>query len=208
MPNCDQCGKLDLKSLKFCVQCGNLMGITPAARGLGAAFRGSSMSVRNKDFPRLLSIIADDEVPEFVMPAGWLSYLIGSDRRLIFAQRFFFGYQVKAFTYSSLQSYDISRWLGRLTLNSYGASHYIPLRWSLRWSNVDALSTYLVTKISPTPLPASTSQASGVADELLKFSELLDKGVITQEEFAAQKAGLKVASQNSIRRSKIYKYTN
>ena len=43
---------------------------------------------------------------------------------------------------------------------------------------------------APTPPPAPVPAPTSVADELLKFSELLEKGVISQEEFDAQKAKL------------------
>ena len=43
---------------------------------------------------------------------------------------------------------------------------------------------------TPLPAPAPTPAPASVADELLKFSELLEKGVISQEEFDAQKAKL------------------
>ena len=38
--------------------------------------------------------------------------------------------------------------------------------------------------------PTATGQVSSVADEILKFKDLLDKGVITPEEFAAKKSQL------------------
>lgn len=42
----------------------------------------------------------------------------------------------------------------------------------------------------PPSAPASTAASSSVADELLKLKQLLDAGVLTDEEFASQKARL------------------
>lgn len=46
------------------------------------------------------------------------------------------------------------------------------------------------SQASGTPAPSPAPAPASVADELLKFSELLEKGIISQAEFDAQKAKL------------------
>ena len=37
---------------------------------------------------------------------------------------------------------------------------------------------------------AQTSSVKSVADEIIKYKQLLDEGIITEEEFSAKKTGL------------------
>ncbi len=37
---------------------------------------------------------------------------------------------------------------------------------------------------------AQTSSVESVADEIIKYKQLLDEGIITEEEFSAKKTGL------------------
>lgn len=117
-------------------------------------------------------------------------FLVATDRRVILVNESF----VKDFNYAMITSIKANRGVrfGRITIYIAGSKEEIryvpneqaPLFAGAVWSKVEELKKQSQAPSPPTPAPAS------VADELLKFSELLEKGLISQEEFDAQKAKL------------------
>ncbi len=157
---------------------------------------------------RLLSLLDDDpsilkegEVPLQVTTGTYnrgsalfeknvSGLLVATDRRIILVNESF----AKDFDYAIITSIKANRGVrfGRITIYIAGSKEEIryvpneqaPLFAGAVWSKVEELKKQSQAPSPPAPAPAS------VADELLKFSELLEKGLISQQEFDAQKAKL------------------
>ena len=122
--------------------------------------------------------------------------LVATDRRVILMKENF----VKDFNYAMITSIKANRGVrfGRITIYIAGSKEEIryvpneqaPLFAGAIWNKVEELKKQSQAPSPPPPAPAPALAPTSVADELLKFSELLEKGLISQEEFDAQKAKL------------------
>ena len=163
---------------------------------------------------RLLSLLDDDssilkegEVPLQVTTGTYnrgsalfeknvSGILVATDRRIILVNESF----AKDFDYAIITSIKANRGVrfGRITIYIAGSKEEIrdvpneqaPLFTGSVWNKVEELKKQSQAPSPPPPAPTPAPAPTSVADELLKFSELLEKGLISQEEFDAQKAKL------------------
>ncbi len=146
----------------------------------------------------LPNILEDSELPEKMTSAKfdeWAGVLVATPSRLIFVElegkhRF----KAKTFSYPTITSVESSPGMlfGKITIESYGTKEIFD------WINNGAIKEfeeYIRAKISapvvvtPAHLPPASIHIS-VADELEKLSDLVDKGILTPEEFETQKRKL------------------
>ena len=153
------------------------------------------------EFRALPSILVDGELPEMVVSGRYNSsngILVATDRRLLFVDKGFLGsLQVEDFPYSTIQSVHSSSGaiFGSITIKSAGSTGLIenvPKHLAndignfVRTKSMDANAT---TATVTTEKPSASDQV-GLADELLKLSQLRDAGILSDEEFRAQKSKL------------------
>lgn len=154
------------------------------------------------EMKKLRDILWDNELPEKVITGryeGKWGVLVATDRRVIFIDKGLFSLTIEDFSYDRITSIESSTGVihGSLTIYTSGnkekfdtvpndelsafADH---LRGKVRnLAGQNAASASTATPIAPTP-------NLSVAEELEKMASLLEKGILTQEEFDAQKAKL------------------
>jgi len=95
--------------------------------------------------------------------------------------------------YSDLMTVYKKSMLGTFIIQAKGNNTKLEIRWTDIHSNIkDEFYRFLNDKIhndSTTP-PVIAQNTSSTADELLKYSELKNQGIITEEEFQAKKKQL------------------
>ena len=171
--------------------------ITEALQASG----GDRTAFAGWEFQALQSILVDGELPEMVV-SGWYNssngILVATDRRLLFVDKGFLGsLQVEDFPYSTIQSVHSSSGavLGSITIKSTGSTgliENIPKHLANDIGNFvrkKSMDTNATTAPVSTEKPTTSGQV-GLADELLKLSQLRDAGILTDEEFQAQKSKL------------------
>lgn len=122
-----------------------------------------------------------------------------TDRRVIIYSKRLSGYDVQDYSFSRLAGVDDHRGLmsGQLNLRASGGSADI---WQVYRPDVTRVAQLIRDRIALVRPPAGQTApessellrdgGGSVADELGRFARLRDEGVITDEEFAAQKAKL------------------
>ena len=153
-----------------------------------------------REIKELPSILWEDEVPERVITGTYNNgngILVATDRRLMFVDKGVFSFKMEDFAYDKITSIESKTGMmfGGITIYASGNKEEI--------ANVDKESTrsfadYLRAKISRPNAQSSVQQSSvetptatvSVADELEKLAGLLERGILTQEEFSEQKSKL------------------
>ena len=122
-----------------------------------------------------------------------------TDRRVIIFSKRISGYDVQDYAFSRLAGVDDHRGVmsGQLNLRASGGSADI---WQVYRPDVERIAQVIRDRIASVRQPAAQTAlvssappqdgGGSVADELGRFARLRDEGVITEEEFSAQKAKL------------------
>ena len=173
-----------------------------------------------REVAELPSVLWEDELPEMAVAGTYHmqnGMLVATDRRMLFAtktgywaldvdkEKFYspsqrkiylaegiFSIKVEDFGYdriSSVESKTGMMW-GEIKVYTAGNSETFK---NIGKEEVRAFADFIRYKTNKAPDPSPGLPAPGgvaTADELMKFAELLEKGIITQAEFDAQKARL------------------
>ena len=151
-----------------------------------------------KELPRILW---EDELPEAVVSGRYHDgngLLVATDRRLIFVDKGLVGLTVEDFYFEDISSIEshIGWMMGNVNIYARGNKENIE---DVPKDMIRPFSDFLRNRLAlakqlKDPLPASheqpTSSSVSVADELIKFTELLKDGILTEEEFNVQKRRL------------------
>ena len=151
------------------------------------------------EIKHLPSILWEDEVPLQII-GGWYnggnSLLVATDRRVILIDKGVITLKVEDFHYANITSVESRKGFGLGEIIIYVAGNREEIT-QVPNNRVLVVADFIRNKVHelktpslPPPAPAPAPAPASVADELLKFSELLEKGLISQEEFDAQKAKL------------------
>lgn len=181
------------------------LGSVPAAlkmASIQAALRrldGIEKFGNRGEIKHLPSILWEDEFP-LQITSGWYnggnSLLVATDRRVILIDKGVITLKVEDFHYANITSVESRKGfgLGEMTIFVAGNKEQIT---QVPNDQVLVVADFIRNKVhelkTPSPPPPALAPApapTSVVDELLKFSELLEKGLISQEEFDAQKAKL------------------
>ena len=172
------------------------------ADAINAALRrinGFDKWLSRKEIKELPSILWEDEVPEMLITGMYNSgtgILVATDRRLVFVDKGMFSLKIEDFAYDRITSIESSTGMmfGGITIYASGNKEEIK---QVPKEITRPFSDWLRAKLSE-PKPAQSSNAGAatantpvsVADELDKLAGLRDRGIITNDEFDAQKSKL------------------
>ena len=153
----------------------------------------------------LPDILEDGELPLAITSGSYegtnsrsasIGVLVATDRRAVFVDKGMLGsLTVEDFPYSAIQSVEASTGmaLGSIVIKSAGGSEKIS---GINKGSTHELANLIRSKAREFQATSAMATATAVAppvstaDELLKLAQLRDAGVLTDEEFAAQKAKL------------------
>ena len=123
--------------------------------------------------------------------------VVATSKRVIFADKGVFGSsEAMVISYESIESVTYSTGMFRagIQIKGKGASSYriedigskeaVPMFVANVQAHIEALAN------APTPSPAAAAAAPSLADELERLAALMDRGILTEDEFAAKKKQL------------------
>lgn len=118
--------------------------------------------------------------------------LLVTDRRVIFYSKKIGGYEMSDHTYGLLTSLDYKKGIvsGNINLNASGDHYHISM---VPKDDVERVAQCIRSQmgaVTAHPASASASAAPDLADQLTRLAALRDQGILTEDEFAAQKAKL------------------
>ena len=153
------------------------------------------------EIKELPSILWENEFPEKLITGrynnGW-GILVATNRRLIFIDKGMLSLKVEDFSYDKIASIESKTGVVFGSLTIYASGNKEKFEYAdkeLLRGFADFLRAKLSTQKSqsspaaPSPVE-NPSLTISVADELEKLAGLRDRGIITDEEFSAQKAKL------------------
>ena len=165
------------------------LAVAHAVRNMDGWDRSRTAS-EGKELP---SILWENELPEMIVAGSYHlgnGMLVATDRRVLFVDKGMLSLKVEDFGYDKISSVESKGGMVMGEIKIYVAGN------SATFGNVEkgqarAFADFVRSKVNKRSAGAEpVAAAGGTADELLKFAELLSKGIITQEEFDAQKARL------------------
>ena len=155
-----------------------------------------------REIKELPSILWEGEFPEMLasgMYNNGYGVLVAADRRVVFVDKGMLGsLKIEDLPYDKISSIEskTGMLMGEITIYASGNKEQIR---SVPKDQVRQFSDFLRNRVSlvnnksqesqpPTLVAASPAPVVSVADELKKFAELRDLGVVSEEEFNAQKS--------------------
>lgn len=162
----------------------------------------SLMSVKlgsGREIKRLAEYLWDNEQVERMVSGqygGGQGVLVLTNRRLLFLKDGIMRKTLEDFPLEKISSVQWSSGIvqGKITIFASGNKAEVKGILTSAGKDLADLARERITDVSKTAKPApgasGPSGAASVADELRKLAELRDAGVLTEDEFAAQKARL------------------
>lgn len=110
--------------------------------------------------------------------------LIATDRKIIFYGKKTFGFETEIFPFSSISSIELSKGVIGHKISIFASGNKAEMS-GIASPNVNEFLSYVREHLGKKS--ESSAAASSDADELKKFADLRDAGIITDEEFNAKK---------------------
>lgn len=109
---------------------------------------------------------------------------VATDNRIVFYGKKMMGYDLEVFPYSNISSIEMSKGMMGHTISFFASGNKVKMKW-INIGNITGFVNHVKQHIGKKSESAATSLSG--ADELKKFAELRDAGVISAEEFDAKK---------------------
>jgi hypothetical protein len=118
--------------------------------------------------------------------------MLATDKRIFFYGKKTFGYDIEVFPYENVSSIEMSKGMMGHSIAFFSSGNKV----KMKWINVGDIPGFIahvrgnIGKSSANTQAAATQETPSAADEIKRFAELRDAGVITEEEFDAKKKQL------------------
>lgn len=151
-----------------------------------------------KELKELPSILWEDEVPKHIVQGiyeGGSGVLVATNKRLIFIDKGIFSLKVEDFPYDKITSiqYSIGFILGEITIYASGNKAKIThIEKDVVRPFADWVRNYINTgakeEKETVQSQAPSTHTNTVIEQLKELAKLKEQGILTEEEFQAQKA--------------------
>jgi hypothetical protein len=111
---------------------------------------------------------------------------LATNNRIVFFGKRTFGYDLEVFPYSNISSIEMGKGMMGHKVSFFSSGNKV----SMKWINAGDVSGFMEHVKSNLGKKSESGSAASAAEELKKFAELRDAGVITEEEFDAKKKQL------------------
>lgn len=118
--------------------------------------------------------------------------LMATDRRLVFYAKKLGGYELESFPYQNISSFEGGKNMMGRYFRFAASGNDVTLKW-INAGDIAQFEQLVRSRVGARPhaaAPAPAQPAGSVADELQKLAGLMQQGLISQQEFEAQKARL------------------
>ncbi|MFD2446366.1 PH domain-containing protein [Bacillus sp. CGMCC 1.16607] len=113
---------------------------------------------------------------------------LATNNRVVFYGKRTFGFDLEVFPYSSISSIEMGKGLMGHKISFFASGNKVNMKW-INIGDIQGFINHVKTNIGKKSESLSTTSSS-TADELKKFAELREAGIITIEEFDAKKKQL------------------
>lgn len=113
---------------------------------------------------------------------------VASQNRIIFYGKKTFGYDLEVFPYSNISSIEMGKGLMGHKISFFSSGNKVTMKW-INLGDLNGFVKHVKENIGKKEV-STTERSSSVADELKKFADLKEAGIITQEEFDVKKKEL------------------
>jgi hypothetical protein len=143
---------------------------------------------------------AGEEV-EFSVFGAYESKIMGKDtvrngvflatsKRIVFFGKKMFGYDLEVFPYSNISSIEMGKGMMGHTISFFSSGNAVKMKW-INSGDIPGFVNHVKGQLGKKSEGSSTVvQQASAADELKKFAELRDLGILTDEEFNEKKKQL------------------
>lgn len=155
---------------------------------------GMQKRLIKKELKALPAMLWEDEQPAHIANGRYADKngcVVATDRRVVFFDKGVFGQRVEDFGYDKISSVQFSTGMATGSITIFASGNKAEIK-SMSKEAAKHMGEYIRSKLSSGN--GSTSPAAhapvDVADQLGKLAALKEQGVLSEEEFAAQKAKL------------------
>lgn len=118
---------------------------------------------------------------------------VATEKRIVFYAKTFFGFELESFPYKGVSSIEMSSGMMGHAITVIASGNKARMKW-INNGDVAAFSSYVNAKLnSGTTNKAdqpSSSEGLDIPDQIRKLASLRDDGILTDDEFTAQKTAL------------------
>jgi hypothetical protein len=115
--------------------------------------------------------------------------LAATDRRLVFYAKKMAGFDMEVFPYENISSFEMGKSMSGHTISFFASGNKVTMKW-INKGDLPKLVEIVKSRMGKGAAPAAGAGAGDLADQIRKLVALRDEGLLTDEEFAAQKARL------------------
>ncbi|OAH53123.1 hypothetical protein AWH48_12265 [Domibacillus aminovorans] len=117
---------------------------------------------------------------------------VATDRRVLFYGKRTFGFDLESFPYKNISSFEMGKGMLGHKISFFSSGNKVSMKWISK-GDVDSFVSEVRKNIggsaSTTSVVTHTSNGD-IADQIKKLADLRDQGILTEEEFNAQKKKL------------------
>lgn len=115
---------------------------------------------------------------------------VATDRRILFYGKRTFGYDLESFTYKNISSIEMSKKFTGHSISFFASGNKVSMK-MINIGDINKFVEYVRGKLNDaSSQTGNTKPVTSVADDIKKFAELKEAGIITEEEFEAKKKQL------------------
>jgi hypothetical protein len=149
---------------------------------------GAGMFLSAKEVKALPGILWEDEEIENAVQGYYnnsQALLVATNKRILFVDKGIFSLKVEDFSYDKITTvqYETGLIFGKITIYASGNKSIID---NVGKSQAKNFSDWLRNKITPSSKKEATPD-SNLSSQIEQLASLRDKGILTEEEFAAKK---------------------
>ncbi|MBH9965598.1 PH domain-containing protein [[Bacillus] enclensis] len=118
--------------------------------------------------------------------------MLATNQRILFYGKRTFGYDLEVFPYENVSSIEMGKSMMGHHIAFFSSGNKVKMKW-INHGDIPGFIAHVKENIGKSPAKAqavATQESSSAADEIKRFADLRDSGVITEEEFDAKKKQL------------------
>lgn len=111
--------------------------------------------------------------------------------RLVFYAKRTFGFDMEVYPYENISSFEIGKGLMGQKISFFASGNKVKMKW-IQKSDVADFINYVKSRMGKNPSikDANSSNVQDIPAQIAKLAQLVDSGILSQDEFQATKAEL------------------
>ena len=111
--------------------------------------------------------------------------------RLVFYAKRTFGFDMEVYPYENISSFEIGKSLMGHKISFFASGNKVKMKWIQKGDVVDFIS-YVKSRMGKSSFVNNTnpSDVQDIPEQITKLAQLVDSGILSQDEFQAKKAEL------------------